>query len=259
MEELSLAAHRDEGPSSLLIQAPEFRDAHGLLNALKKNKRLKHLSFQRMKIGDECIEVLGDFTSLTTLHLHDVKVSEEFVGKLAELHPSRSPFAASLQSLHINHLPIDWRRSTGFLRHWPQLKELSLYSSPGMREEELMDFMDHLAPPKNGVETAGSSSTLPSSPPQLYSLRLGNFSGYLSPSATAAVVDALSRSGLPFFDIQNLGGSRKNEPVIEAQLKRNQRNFLLGKDSTRVAATSMRLFICGDPFAGKQSTLSLKH
>ena len=82
--------------------------------------------------------------------------------------------------------------------------------------------------------------------------------GNFSRSATAAVVDALSRSGLPFFQIQYLASSRKN-PAIEAQVKRNQRNFLLGLDSTRVSATSMRLFICGDPFAGKQITLSLKH
>ena len=254
VEALSLAADRHVAPSSLHIHAPKFRDVPALLSALNKNKRLKHLSLQWMEIRDECVEVLRDFTSLTSLHLHAVQVSEEFVVKLAGLH-------ASLHRLHINGVPIDWRRSTGFLRHWPQLKELSLYSSPGMKEEELMDFMDHLAPPKNGLETAGSSSsTLPSSPPQLYSLQLGALrGGDLSRSATAAVVDALSRSGLPFFHILDDVKNRKNNPAIEAQVKRNQRNFLLGLDSTRVAATSMRLFICGDPFAGKQSTLSLKH
>ena len=274
VEALALAADRDAGPSSLLIEAPYFKDVPALLSALKKNKRLKHLSFHWMNMSDECIQVLADFASLTSLHLQWMRVSAEFVGELADLHPSHSPLVASLHRLHIQSFyPIDWRRSTGFLRHWPQLKELSLiytrYRKENMKEEELMDFMDHLAPPKKEeAETAGSSSTLPSSPPQLYSLQLGEFQGHeLSRSATAAVVDALSRSGLPFFDIQNFGKSRKNQPVIEAQLKRNQRNFLLGKDSTRVAATSMRLFICGDPFAGTQNThthtlslsLSLKH
>ena len=116
-----------------------------------------------------------------------------------------------------------------------------------------MDLVDHLAPPKKEAETVGSSTA--SSPPQLYSLKLGQIEGdELSRSATAAVVDALSRSGLPFFHILDFGKSRKNQPVIEAQLKRNQHNFLLAKDSTRVAATSMRLFICGDPFAGLGKT-----
>ena len=119
-----------------------------------------------------------------------------------------------------------------------------------------MDFMDHLAPPKTALKTAGS---IPSSPPRLYSLPLGIITdGDLSRFAAAAVVDALSRSGLPFFEIEGILFSKKN-PAIEAQLKRNQRNSLLGLDSARVPATSMRLFICGDPFAGKQSTLSLKH
>ena len=175
---------------------------------------------------------------------------------MADLHPSHSSLAASLHRLHLFfYQPIDWRRSTGFLSHWPQPKELSLNSSNGMTKEELMDLVDHLAPPKKGGETAGN---IHSSPPQLYSLQLGYFSGNFSRSATTAVVDALSRSGLPFFQIQYLASSRKN-PAIEDQLKRNQHSFLLGKDSTRVTATSMRLFICGDPFAGKQSTHSLKH
>ena len=113
-----------------------------------------------------------------------------------------------------------------------------------------MDFMEHLAPLKKASEIAGCT---PASLPRLYSLQLGYFSGDFSRSATAAVVDALSRSGLPFFG--SLGWS-KVDPAIEAQLWRNQRNFLLGSDLKRVPATSMRLFICGDPFAGKeQNTL----
>ena len=120
-----------------------------------------------------------------------------------------------------------------------------------------MDFMDSLVgpPKKEEAETA-----IPSSPPQLYSLQLGSQRGELSRSATAAVVDALSRSGLPFFGIANdlLLGSGGN-PAIEAQVKRNQRNFLLGLDSTRVPATSLRLFIYRDPFAGKAHTLFLSN
>ena len=114
---LSLAADHDAGPSSLLIQAFTFRDAHGLLSVLNKNKRLKHLSLQWMDMSDECVELLRDFGYLTSLHLSHVP-SQEFVGKLADLHPSHSPLAASLQRLYINDYLIDWRRSTGFLRHW---------------------------------------------------------------------------------------------------------------------------------------------
>ena len=90
----------------------------------------------------------------------------------------------------------------------------------------------------------------PSSPPQLYGLRLGYFRGDLSRPATAVVVDALSRSSLPFFEMKHIFLPMK-DPAIEAQLWRNQRNFMLGSELKRVPATSIRLFICGDPFAGK--------
>ena len=63
------------------------------------------------------------------------------------------------------------------------------------------------------------------------------------------MVDALSHSGLPFFELE--GFLRRMDPAIEAQLWRNQRNFMLGSELKRVPATSIRLFICGDPFAGK--------
>ena len=202
-------------------------------------------------MSDECVEVLSDFTSLTSLYLDYVTVAseEDIGGKLAELHPSHSPLAASLHRLHLHYLPIDLRRSTGFLRHWPHLKELSLEGYDDMTEEELIDFVDHLAPPKKEeAETVGSSTA--SSPPQLYSLELGRIKGTeLSRSATAAVVDALSRSGLPFFELNN----PRKDPAIKAQLWRNQRNYMLGSDLKRVPATSMRLFICGDPFAGNKT------
>ena len=99
-----------------------------------------------------------------------------------------------------------------------------------------MAFMDHLAPPKKGPETAGS---IPSTPPQLYSLRLGKIRGDLNRSATAMVVDALSRSGLPFFEIRSLNSARSMlssfEPGgfslhrnrrIQNQLWWNQRNLI---------------------------------
>ena len=109
------------------IQGVKFKDVPALLSALKENRGLKHLSLQDMEISDECMEVLSDFTSLTTLHLQFVKVSEEFVVKLEDLHPSHSPLAASLHRLSIFSFDhIDWRRSTGFLRHWPHLNELAL-------------------------------------------------------------------------------------------------------------------------------------
>ena len=111
-----------------------------------------------------------------------------------------------------------------------------------MEQDELRDFMEHLAPPKVAAKTDGNI------PPQLYSLRLGNIISNLSPSATAAIVDALSQSGLPFFEIQGL---HRMDLGIEVQLQRNQCNYMLESDSKRVPAMSIRLFICGDPFAGK--------
>ena len=246
VEALSDPADYDAIPRSLLIKAIGF-DPYETLSALKKSKGLQHLSLQTMEISDESIQVLCGFTSLTSLHLLGVDISHEFVVKLANLHPSHSSLAASLQRLHINHSPLNWE-STGFLRHWPRLKELSLVDSIFMTETDLIDFMEHLAPAKTVVVSADNTES--TSPPQLlYSLEFSsNFSlENLSRSATAAVVDALSRSGLPFFQISVMD----KEPAIEAQLWRNQRNFMLGSDLKRVPATSIRLFICGDPFAGK--------
>ena len=116
---------------------------------------------------------------------------------------------------------INWTHATSFLQHWPQLKELSLQNYKGMTEKEVMDFMDHLAPP-----------------PQLYSLQLYTSLDGLDRSATAAVVDALSRSGLPFFQLLGHGGGNPTidpqqlmmNPAIAAQLQRNQHNFMLTSD-----------------------------
>ena len=152
VEALSLAADHDAGHSSLLICADEFRDVYGLLSALKKSNGIKHLSLQQRGIEDACIKVLREFTSLTSLHLQCMTISPEFVGGSADLRPSDSPLAASLQRLHISPVFSTWSRTTGFLHHLLQLKELSLQSFIGMKEEKHLDFMDHLAPPEE--ETA---------------------------------------------------------------------------------------------------------
>jgi hypothetical protein len=86
-------------------------------------------------------------------------------------------------------------------------------------------------------------------PAQLYSLTLGKLphnSVLETGRATPSVVDALAASGLPFLELKGLCSI---DPAIEAQLTRNQRLFVLG-DLKKVPATSLRLFICGDPFAG---------
>ena len=173
-----------------------------------------------------------------------MEISPEFAVKLAGLHPSDSPFAASLQRLHIYSKPIEWRRCTGFLHHWPNLKELSLESYDN-GEMDLKEFMEHLAPTKKEVGAA---------PPQLYSLKLGLLlSVEFSEATIGAVVDALSPAGLPFFEYYHSPDS-----AVKAQLWRNQRNFLLGSDLKRVPATSMRSFICGDPFTGKKQNTPSK-
>ena len=236
---LAAAADRDATPQSLLIRGGDgSMDAHGLLSALKKSKSLQHLSLHFMKISDECIEVLSHFTSLISLHLQSVEISAEFAVKLAGLHPSDSPLAASLHRLHIYSKGMNWKRCTGFLDHWQNLKELSLESS-GNGETDLQEFMEHLAKKEVGTDAR---------PPQLYSLKLGLLlSVEFSKATIHAMMDALSRSGLPFFEYYH-----SPDPAVKAQLWRNQRNFFLGSDLKRVPATSTRLFICGDPFAGKK-------
>ena len=97
-----------------------------------------------------------------------------------------------------------------------------------------------------------SKTPLSSSPAPLESLTLGTLrytTGLESPRTTRAIVDALSLSGLPFLQLRGLGTI---DPAIEAQLQRNQRDFILQSDMK--PATSIRLFICGDPFAGKNMT-----
>ena len=249
LKALSLAALRNAAPKSLLISKCDL-NIYNVLSALKEFKGLSHLSLQWMRINDPCVEVLRGFNSLTSLHLQSIDVSGNFVAELAELRPAHSPLAASLQRLHIHSTSIDWGRSSGFLRNWPKLQELSLSSYDDMREEELINFMTHLAPPSASA-----------SPLQLYSLdmqrnsidspHLGYSSAELSQSAVAAVVDALARSGLPFFQHPKMG------PAIETQLWRNQRNHMPRSGLELVPATSMPLVICGDPFSGK--TLTLKY
>jgi hypothetical protein len=64
------------------------------------------------------------------------------------------------------------------------------------------------------------------------------------------VVDALSRSGLPFLQLPDRDRNViPLDPAIEAQLLRNQRLMVMRELET-VPAKSLRLFICGDPFAG---------
>ena len=167
------------------------------------------------------------------------------MGKLADLHPSHSPLAASLHRLHIYSKGMDWRKCTGFLHHWQNLKELSLESS-GNGVTDLQEFMVLLAKKEVGTDAR---------PPQLYSLKLGLLLSVEFREATiGAMVDALSRSGLPFFEY-----NYRMDPAIQAQLRRNQRDFMAGLVSTRVPATSIRLFICGDPFAGKYCNIRLIH
>jgi hypothetical protein len=156
--------------------------------------------------------------------------------------------------------------------HWPKLKELTMASNfedDKMPEEDLILIMEqYLA----AVQYAGNSlnkinamdshrevsaarsdnhSTSPAATiTQLQSLTLGWFQkGHqLSERAVAAVVDALSKSGLSFLELSGI--NLRKYPAIEAQLQRNRRLWELG-DLERVPATSIRLFICGDPYAGK--------
>ena len=196
--------------------------------------------------GDECITKLSDLCSLTSLHLLGDVVSPEFVESLADLHPSHSALAASLQRLDLHGILMSHgpkRRSfRGFLHHWPQLKELTLVDGCAMKNEYLLDCMEELA----------------QSPARLYRLTLGrlfcNTTDLDSNRAiVAAVLDALSRSGIPFLELKGL---ENMDPSIEAQIARNQRLFMLGGDLEKVSATSMRLFICIDPDAGKLLTFT---
>ena len=227
-------SHAADRPKSLLISRCSF-DPYDILNALKRGTGLTHLSLQRCPIRDECIEVFCGLGSLTSLHLHlyGGKISPEFVGKLADLRPSHSPLAASLQRLYISTRSINWSESTsGFLQHWPQLKELTLIGLNAMTEEEVIHWMEHLSIDKIRMneekEIPPSTHHSESSDhPGLFSITLGKMytrPSPLSQSAIAAVVDALSRSGLPFLQLVGV----RMDPAIEAQLERNRRVFMLG-------------------------------
>ena len=119
-----------------------------------------------------------------------------------------------------------------------------------MNENDLMECIKHLIQPKKQKSSTG-----------LYSLTLGRLpGGDFSPSltTTAAVVDALYASRLPFFKLEDW--DRRDiplDPAIKAQLLRNQLLFRFGDELERVPATSIRLFICGDPYAGNYYLISL--
>jgi hypothetical protein len=261
-------------PKRLLISRCSF-NAYDLLTALNRSKwcmeggPLKLLYLHHEKMRDECVELLGRLASLTALQLLlSVATSVEFVPRLAELHPSHSPLPASLQRLHIEFgirdFPGFWSRAApAFMDHWPKLKHLALISSHRMSEEDLITIMEQyvLAAVQSGnslkKKSRDSSENHSTSPAaytttQLRNLTLGFFdiTNRLSRRAVAAVVDALSKSGLPFLELWRFGNKIPLDPAIEAQLQRNRRLWELG-DLERVPATSIRLFICGDPYAGK--------
>jgi hypothetical protein len=265
----------DAGPKRLLISDSSF-NAYDLLTVLNRSKccmeggPLKLLYLRSLDLKDECAELLGRLASLTTLELAALgNIFPEFVGRLAELHPSHSPLPASLRTLHINELqdlPRSWSRAaSAFMDHWPKLKHLTLISYFGTSERDLITIMEqYLAAVRSGntlkMKATDSSENHSTSPAaytttQLRSLTLGPFSltNELSGHAVAAVVDALSKSGLPFLELEGLNLDK--HPAIEAQLQSNRRLWELG-DLERVPATSIRLFICGDPFAGKQPAIA---
>ena len=265
LQDLSVAADHDAEPRTLFIRNCRFK-TFDLLKTLRKCKGLRDLSLQFWEsITDDCVEMLSGLPSIATLHIDQVKVSPDFVGKLADLRPSHSPLAASLQRLDIQAVFTEmvkpgWakRSFSGFLQHWPKLEELTLVPH-SFTEEDLIDFMDLLAQSKkieNNTPAAADLSASPSA--RLYSLTLGKFpNANLELRRTvAAVVDGLSRSSLPFLELE---GVHKMDPAIEAQLLMNQRMFILGDYLEKVPANSMRLFICGDPYAGKTTLLSTMH
>ena len=150
VEALSDAADQDATPRSLLIKAYGFNPSN-TLRALKKGKVLTHLFLQECLMSDECVDVLSPFISLTTLHLHlqtSIHCLHNFASRLADLHPSHSALAASLHRLYIiSDDSIDWGgRSTGFLHHWPQLKELTLKAYNQITKEEIINCDGNMDP-----------------------------------------------------------------------------------------------------------------
>ena len=140
------------------------------------------------------------------------------------------------------------------------MNSLTSLRSPQLRisASSIVGILEQLAEWKKMNLTSASPAA------RLYSLTIGPSGGFYiyntGQIAIARVVDALYRSSLPF--LQLLG---RNEllsqfpPAIKAQLLRNQLIWRRHEQlqSKKVPATSLRLFICGDEFAGKN--LSHKH
>jgi hypothetical protein len=123
-----------------------------------------------------------------------------------------------------------------------------------LTEEDVIGCMEELVL-SSKIKSIKKEADAGAAAPVLYSLTLATWS-MMSQEAVAAVVDALSLSGLPFLRIINsrLRWLVVKHPAIEAQLRKNQRQFMLGfSHLQRAPATSMRLFVCGDPFAGTSS------
>ena len=98
--------------------------------------------------------------------------------------------------------------------YWPKLEELTLVPH-SFTEEDLIDFMDLLAQSKKIENNTPAATDLSASPSaRLYSLTLGKFpNANLELRRTvAAVVDGLSRSSLPFLELE---GVHKMDPAID--------------------------------------------
>ena len=128
-----------------------------------------------------------------------------------------------------------------------------------MDEEDLLGILELLAEwKKTNLKSA-------SPPARLHSLTLGPCDGFIlinrSQFTITRVVDAHYRSSLPFLQLQShrVEGLFSWLPSpINAQLMRNQLIWRRHEQlqSKKVPATSLRLFICGDEYAGKISLIS---
>jgi hypothetical protein len=273
MEALSEAAARDAAPAALHF-APEiprslfaadaykYPDADGLRVVQRCCKGLQHLSLPLR--SRQCVEALSGFSSLATLDISFDYITELI--QLSEFHPDRSPIAGSVRRLCCSfpgwserNRPRLREALRGFLQ-WTHLQEIDIQILQHITEEDVIGCMEELVQSSKIKSIKKKEADAGAAAPVLYSFSLHGLGNEIawSQKTVAAVVDALSLIGLPFLQVgvAEAGAGRRAlaDPSIEAQLRRNQRQFMLGFfDLQRAPATSMRLFVCGDPFAGTSS------
>lgn len=235
------------------LEAVEVNRPLELLETISKNGKIKALTVAYAYDLD-FLNIRDPIPSLQALTLIGVQVGDEVLEQIS----ARLDKWVSLMSLTFSHVQSatkhldfhgvavaapsarSWQKSfSNFVRKdCHHLKHLALEGF--FLNEHFLDFIKLLL----------TNSSLQS----LSLARCSHFSSLDKASVTASIVDAIHKSE---FHINLEGTFMADDPAIKAQLgKKKAKHHQVLKSYEKVPATAVRLFICGDSYAGKTTLLS---